>query len=224
MDTFWLDPPPANDPTRATRLWDAVVAHMQPASRRVVRPFRRARILIRTLTDVDIVPAVWGLVPTWATSGERREVASRHALLDAEMVPGSSVTGDLWAAVEPPRRCLIPATGWTATGPFDVLAFQPESSPVTFAGLCNTVVVDGKSITTFGVFYREKSVDPYNGTRVPIIVRVEDRARWLRGSPAEARGMLRPPLMRVVGRTVRSTGTRDEVLYGPGYVDAELSG
>lgn len=222
MDTFWIDPAPANDPTASTRLWDAVIAHLQPASRRVVRPFRRARILVRTMTDVDIVPAVWGLVPTWATAPERREVASRHRLLDAEMVPGSSVTGDLWAAVEPPRRCLIPATGWTATGSSDVLAFVPEVTPVTFAGLCNSVLVDGKAIMTFGIFYRTMLAHPYDGTAVPVLVRVEDRARWLRCSPAEARGLLRPPRLRVVVRTVRRCANIAEVLYGPGYADADI--
>ena len=221
MDTFWIDPPPAADPTASMRLWDAVIAHLQPASRRVVRPFRRARILVRTLTDVDIVPAVWGLVPTWATAGERREVASRYRLLDADLVPGSSVTGDLWAAVEPPRRCLIPATGWTATGSSGALAFVPETTPVTFAGLCNSVLVEGKAITTFGVFYRTMPVHPYDGTSVPVVVRVEDRARWLRCSPAEARGLLRPPRLRVIARTVRRSANTAEVLYGPGYVDAE---
>ena len=213
MDSFWIDPPPANDPTRTVRLWDAVIAHLQPASRRVVRPLRRARILVRTMTDVDIVPAVWGLVPSWAAAGERREVAARHGLLDAEMVPGSSVTGELWAADQPPRRCLIPATGWTATGSFSVLSFQPETAPVTFAGLCNLVIVNGKAVTTFGVFYRTKSVDPYNGTRVPVVVRLEDRARWLRCSPGEARGMLRSPTMRVVAKAVRTTGTGDEAFF-----------
>jgi hypothetical protein len=35
-----------------------------------------------------------------------------------------------------------------------MLAFVPEVTPVTFAGLCNSVLVDGKAITTFGVLYR----------------------------------------------------------------------
>lgn len=59
--------------------------------------------------------------------------------------------------------------------------------PVTFAGLCNSVLVDGKPITIFGVLYRPMLAHPCDGTAVPVVVRVEDRARWLRCSPADAR-------------------------------------
>lgn len=62
---------------------------MQPASPRVVRPLRRARILVRTVTDVDIVPAVRGLLPTRATTPERRAAAAHHRRLNAELMPGS---------------------------------------------------------------------------------------------------------------------------------------
>lgn len=103
-----------------------------------------------------------------------------------------------------------------------MLAFVPEATPVTFAGLCNSVLVDGKAITTFGVLYRPMLAHPYDGTAVPVVVRVEDRVRWLRRSPAEARGLLRPPRQRVVARTVRRHANIDEVLYGPGYADADI--
>lgn len=63
---------------------------------------------------------------------------------------------------------------------------------------------------------------PYDRTAVPMVVRVEERARWLRSSPAEARGLLRPPRLRVVVRTVRRHANIAEVLYGSGYADPDI--
>lgn len=215
MDRFWIDPPAPNDPAQSIPVWAAVVAQMQPLSRRVVRPFGRARIVISGATCNNIVAAVWGLVPAWATSGERRQVASRHMLLDSDLVPDSSVTGDLWQAIRPPRRCLVTASGWSAPAGTDAWAFAPEFPPLTFAGLQNQIHPDGSGpVYTFGVFYRPMPVSPYEGTQVPIVIREEDRTRWLRCSPSEARSLLRPPPMRIHSKLLRGTKAADVALYG----------
>jgi len=72
MDLFWINPPAPNDPTRCARVWDAIVAYTQPPVRRTVRPLLRSRIVVARSASLDIIPALFGLVPTWAASGERR--------------------------------------------------------------------------------------------------------------------------------------------------------
>lgn len=224
MDAFWLNPPHPNDPAATTRLWDAVIAYMQPpAATRYVRPLRRARIVLATSSGADIVPAVWGLVPEWAAAAERRSVALRHALLDGELAPASSMLRDIWSKQQPAQRCLIPASGWTAAGSCSRLAFSPELGPVTFAGLQTIVRADGREpVYSFGVLYRVMSIFPYDGSRVPVIVRPEDRHRWLTGASGEAQGLLRPPGMKVVAQRVHDGGASDRVLYGPDYVDRDV--
>ncbi len=94
----WLDPPAPNDPSRLAPAWDAIVSYMQPPARRIVQPLRRARIAIRTTGGIAITASVFGLVPSWATSGERRQLALRHAALDAQLAPDSTITGEVWEA------------------------------------------------------------------------------------------------------------------------------
>lgn len=202
MDSFWVNPPPEPNPAATARLWDAVLAYMQPAGTpRHVYPLKRARIVMATSTEPEIVPAIWGLVPPWAAAAERRSVAQRHALLDGELVPNSSMLRELWDGRQLSQRCLVPAHGWTASSAYQRLAFAPDTSPVTFAGLQSIVHVEGRRPEyTFGVFYRVMSLFPYDGSRVPVVIRPEDRLRWLVGKPADARRMLKPPGMKVVVR------------------------
>lgn len=221
MDSFWLNPPHPNDPAATTRLWDAVIAYLQPpAAPRHVRPLQRARIVIASAGGMDLVPAVWGLVPRWAAAAERRSVAKRYALLDSELAPASSMLHELWSTQQPSLRCLIPASGWTATASCSRMALSPELGPVTFAGLQSIVHIEGRApVYSFGVFYRVMSFFPYDGSRVPVVVRAEDRLRWLTGKPGEAQGMLRPPGMKVHVRRLRDSGAADRELYGPDYVE-----
>lgn len=217
MDSFWVNPPPELNPTATARLWDAVLTYMQPAdSTRHVHPLKRARIVKATSSEPEIVSAIWGLVPPWAAAAERRSVAQRHVLLDGELVPNSSMLRELWEGKHVSQRCLIPAHGWTATSSDCRLAFAPETRPVTFAGLQSIVRPEGrKPEYTFGVFYRVMSVFPYDGSRVPVIIRPEDRFRWLVGKPSDARRMLRPPGMKVIVRRLCGTTGTADALLGP---------
>jgi putative SOS response-associated peptidase YedK len=218
MDSFWLDPPGPNSPAARSRVWDAIVAYTQPSARRVVRPLQRARIIAPTVGGTDIVPAVWGLVPAWAASGERRPVALRHALLDVLMAPDSSVTGDIWGAVRPVRRCLVPASGWIASHIGGHLVLKPETAPVTLAGLSNIIHADGgEPVCTFGVLYCVINHAPYDGTKVPIVIRAQDRNRWLTCAPTAARGYLRPPGMKVHVQRAPNSREHDQALYGADY-------
>lgn len=217
MDSFWVNPPPEPNLTATARLWDAVLAYMQPAGgTRHVHPLKRARILKATSSEPEIVPAIWGLVPPWAAAAERRTVAQRHVLLDGELVPNSSMLRELWEGKHVSQRCLIPAHGWTATGSDSRLAFAPETRPVTFAGLQSIVHAEGrKPEYTFGVFYRVMSLFPYEGSRVPVIIRPEDRLRWLVGKPSDAHRMLRPLGMKVVVRRLRDEKNAAHPILGP---------
>lgn len=218
MDSFWVNPPPEVNPAATARLWDAVLAYMQPEgeTRHVCR-LTRARIIKASSSEPEITPAIWGLVPPWAAAAERRSVAERHALLDGQLVPNSSMLRDLWNGGPLSQRCLIPAHGWTATSAYEErLAFAPETTPVTFAGLQSMVYPEGrKPEYTFGVFYRVMSLFPYDGSRVPVIIRPEDRLRWLMGKPGEVRRMLVPPGMKVVARRLRQRRGAVDALLGP---------
>lgn len=100
------------------------------------------------------------------------------------------------------------------------MALSPELGPVTFAGLQSIVHIEGRApVYSFGVFYRVMSFFPYDGSRVPVVVRAEGRLRWLTGKPGEAQGMLRPPGMKVHVRRLRDSGAADRDLYGPDYVE-----
>ncbi|MCQ4165151.1 SOS response-associated peptidase family protein [Tahibacter harae] len=220
MISYWVDPPVATDPRKQIRLWDAVSAFMQPPVKRVVKPLGRARIVIPTSVGVDLCSAVWGLVPKWATSGERRQLAKRHATLDALLAPESNITGDLWSASKPAQRCLVLASGWVGPAAGGVLVCQPETSPLMFAGLYSVVHVDRAGpVTTFGVFCCSVSHSPYDGSSIPIVVRAEDRLRWLACAPAEAKGFLRPPGMKVYTRRVADTAASDRALFGTPLAD-----
>lgn len=224
MDSFWLNPPPPNDPSASTRLWDAVIAYLQPAAPRRIRALQRARIILATSGGVDLVCAIWGLVPAWAAAVERRSVAQRHTLLDAGLTPDSSMLGDLWAMQQPSRRCLVPASGWTAPSSYHQLAFAPELGAITLAGLQTTVHIEGRApVYTFGVFYRSVEFSPYDGSRVPVVVRAEDRLRWLTGKPGEARRLLQPPGMKVRVRRLRDDGAAARAVFGPDYDDREIA-
>lgn len=224
MDSFWLNPPQNNDPAAVTRLWDAVLAYMQsPGAVRRVQPLKRARIVKASGGMPEIVPAVWGLVPSWAAAAERRGVAERHALLDGDLAPNSSTLKELWDARKPTQRCLIPANGWTAATSYNRRAFAPDdASPVTFAGLQSVVHIQGREpVYTFGVFYRVMTLFPYDGSRVPIVIRPEDRSRWLSCTATEARQMLRPPGMKVVSRRLRDRGATERAIFGPDFDDRD---
>jgi putative SOS response-associated peptidase YedK len=218
VNGFWLDPPAPNDPTRFAPAWDAIVSYMLPPARRFVRPLRRARIVISTTTGLAIVPSVLGLVPTWAASGERRQLALRHAALDAQLALDSTITGEIWEAA---NRCLIAASGWVARNSLgSVLAFAPETAPVTFAGLHNTIhLAEKNAVSTFGVFVRPCSFSPYDGSQVPIVIRAEDRHRWMSGRPNEARSLLKIPGMKVYVKRIFNEDTDLADIYGPGYSD-----
>lgn len=194
---------------------------MQPPARRFVRPLRRARIVISTTTGIAIVPSVFGLVPSWATSGERRQLALRHAALDAMLAPDSTITGEIWSAERPPRRCLVVASGWVAGNSLGSrLAFSPETAPVTLAGIHNTIhVADGQAVSTFGVFVRSCSFSPYDGSPVPIVVRAEDRHRWMSGRPAAARSLLKVPGMKVLVKRIARADADYADIYGSGFSD-----
>lgn len=211
MDLFWLDPPAPNDPRRRAGAWDAIVSYMQPPERRTVRPLLRARIVVARSASMDIVPALFGLVPTWAASGERRGLALRHTSLDSCLAPDSSFTGDLWASESPNYRCLVPASGWIARNSLgSTLAFAPDESPVMLAGLYSTVhTAEGRVFDTFGVFVGNCSFSPYDGSPVPIVIRSEHRQKWLSVKPQAARGLLKVPGMKVHVRRIRET--RDDI-------------
>lgn len=218
MDAFWLNPAAPRDPAASVRLWDAVLAFVQPATvTRHVGPLKRAHIIKAGSTAPDIEPAVWGLVPAWAAAAERRSVAQRHTLLDGQLVPNSSLLRELWEAQQPSQRCLVPASGWTAMSAYTRLAFAPhDPGPLTFAGLHCLVRPEGrKPVYTFGVFFRVMSLFPYDGSRVPVIIRAEDRMRWLNGTASEARRLLVPSGMKVIARPVRGGHRVPDVVLGP---------
>jgi putative SOS response-associated peptidase YedK len=218
VNGFWLDPPAPNDPTRLAPAWDAIVSYMLPPARRFVRPLRRARIVITTTAGLAIVPSVLGLVPSWASSGERRPLAARHAALDAQLAPNSTITGEIWEAS---RRCLVAASGWVARDSLgSVLAFAPETPPVTFAGLYNTVHLEDRgAVNTFGVFVRTCSFGPYDGSPVPIVIRPEDRNRWMSGPPNSVRSLLKVPGMKIYVKRIVNETTDLADIYGAGYSD-----
>lgn len=219
MDGFWIDPPGANDPNRLAPAWEAIVAYMQPSARRYMQPLRRARLIIRTSTGLAVSAGVWGLVPAWATSGERRQLALRHAVLDAELAPDSTVTGEIWSDERHSRRCLVAASGWVAaTSLGSLVAYAPEVPPVTFAAMHSVIAgTDGKSVTTFGVFARGCSLGPYDGSRVPIVIRAEDRNSWLRSRPNDARRLLKIPGMKVHAHRISSPDADIDAVLGAGY-------
>jgi putative SOS response-associated peptidase YedK len=215
MDQFWLDPPGPNDPTRSARVWDAIVSYTQPLARRMVRPLLRSRIVVVRNASMDIIPALFGLVPTWAASGERRGLALRHTVLDSALAPDSSFTGDIWAQEHPTSRCLVPASGWLARNSLgSILAFAPELPPVTLAGMYSTIrTADGEVVDTFGVFVGSCSFSPYDGSPVPIVIRQEDRKKWMSAKPQQARSLLKIPGMKVHVRRIHDA--RDDIaIYG----------
>lgn len=220
MDLFWINPPATNDPMRSARVWDAIVSYTQPPVQRTVRPLLRSRIVVARSASMDIIPALFGLVPTWAAAGERRGLALRHAALDCRLAPNSSFTGDIWASESPNYRCLVPASGWVAKNSLgSTLAFSPDDAPVTLAGMYSTVhTAEGKVIDTFGVFVGHCSFSPYDGSSVPIVIRPEDRQKWLSLKPHAARSLLKIPGMRMHVRRIRDKN-QDMEIFGIAYDD-----
>jgi putative SOS response-associated peptidase YedK len=138
----------------------------------------------------------WGLIPRWAKDPRslplminiRSETAAEKGMSKAAMRH---------------RRALVPASGfyeWQKVGkqkqPFFLR--PPGGGLVTFAGLMETYAdPNGSEIDTGAILTTAASPDiaPIHD-RMPVVVRPEDRDRWLdcrNNEPADVADILRPP-------------------------------
>lgn len=140
-------------------------------------------------------PMRWGLIPRWAKDPS---IGNRMINARAETLGEKPSFRDAYRK----RRCVIVADGFyewrkTATGKQPVWIHPVAGGPLTFAGLWETwtspdgEVVDSCTIVTteanglIGTFHH----------RMPVILREEDRDRWLDPEPrepAELADLLRP--------------------------------
>lgn len=167
--------PPAAD-------WNAAPATIQPVV--CIDSKGRGRVLL---------PMRWGLVPSWWTRPLREWRASTFNARSEE----ASVKPAFRGAYRH-RRCLVPVSGyyeWSRSGgsasPF---AFRlTRSKFFCFAGLWDTVLIDGSQLDTFTILTTAPN-DLTSGLhdRMPVILRDCDYDRWLDPGSGDPSVLFRP--------------------------------
>ncbi|WP_084395630.1 SOS response-associated peptidase [Henriciella aquimarina] len=128
----------------------------------------------------ELAPALWGLVPSWwkkPLSEKNFETFKARCETVAE--------SNTFRGAFRHHRCLVPASGFYEwSGPRG--RRQPFAAGLRnrrwfcFAGLWDRAMIDGSEIDTFAILTtRPNDVMAGISTRMPVILRPEDYARWL---------------------------------------------
>lgn len=149
----------------------------------------------------ELVGAHWGFLTPALSKKTGRPIAPR-AWNNAR---DDKMTGGLWKDSFLNRRCLIPATSFReargrnpATDVWFALKGEGDRPPFAFAGLWRAgqpgVAGDAGGWLTYAMITTDANdlVRPVHPTRMPVILDPGDYDGWLRGTPAEARALLRP--------------------------------
>jgi len=156
-----------------------------------VAPTQPAPVVRQTGAGRELSLLRWGLIPAWAKDAS---IGARCINARADTVDAKPAFREAFRA----RRCLIPADGffeWRAEShakqPYRIVVNGGE--PFAFAGLWERWQRAGETIESFAIVTTEAN-DALQALhhRMPVILAPEDHARWLGGSPAEAKALLRP--------------------------------
>lgn len=134
--------------------------------------------------QVRIDSWLWGFVPRWAKDTKPGPINAR-----AETVHQKPMFRYAFQS----QRCLIPADNWyewaIEDGRKQPYALEPAKQ-ICFAGICEQA---SSTLASCAIITTEAAPEiRHIHDRMPAIIERQDYEQWLRGSPDEALGLLRP--------------------------------
>lgn len=156
-----------------------------------VAPMQQVPAVISSSSGNRLGQLRWGLVPSWAKDDK---IGSKMINARAETVAGKPAFKRLLTS----KRCLIPADGfyeWKKQGaakqPFRIV--MKDGSIYSFAGLYDTWEdAEGKKISTCTIITTTpNSLMADIHDRMPVILRPEDEAEWIRKEDNEVQDLLK---------------------------------
>ncbi|WP_300379271.1 SOS response-associated peptidase [Henriciella sp.] len=179
-----LQPPEGVDPPESA--YNIAPTQLAPILRHV--PDRPGRAPIG-----EMAPAMWGLVPSWWKKPLSEKKFSTFRARSETVAESNTFRGAFRH-----HRCLVPASGFYEwSGPRGKR--QPFGIGLRnrrwfcFAGLWDRAMIDGSEIDTFTILTtRPNDLMAGLHTRMPVILRPEDYARWLDADERKVEDLFEP--------------------------------